>query len=243
MIAVADSDAERAVLVARLERGAPDGVALDLDISAPRPVIAPFAFDATLAAGGLAVAACSADSDATAARIAAAVKGAGLAGDAACAVGLGAPSADWAAAVERGLAALTDLGGGRFVLRDLSAELTAPEATAPERLAAVSDALDRGLPDVFQLATVVPPRMETTADGDRVYAPEFVASLGGDGMVRLTGPVKDAASGTAIATVAASLFGHERVLDETVVDPGLPDGWPGRILAGVEALARVREGG
>lgn len=242
VIAVADSDAERAALVARLERGAPQGVALDLDISAPRPVIAPFAFDATLADGRLAVSACSADSDDAAARIVAAAQAAGLDGAADCAVGLGAPSPDWAAAIERGLAALSDLGGGRFVLRDLSAELTAPEDTAPERLAAVSDALDRGLPDVFQLATVVPPRMETTADGDLVYAPEFVARLGDDGVVRLAGPVRDAASGTAIASVAASLFGHERVIDETAVDPALPDGWPVRVLAGVEALARLREG-
>ncbi len=242
VIAVADSDEERAALVARLGRGAPAGVTLDLDISAPRPVIAPFAFDARLDGDALTLAACSADSDETAARIAAAATAAGLAGEAACAVGLGAPSPEWAAAVERGLAALTELGGGRFVLRDLSAELTAPAETAAERLAAISDGLDRGLPDVFQLATVVPPRMETTAEGAQVYAPEFVAELGDDGMVRLSGPVKDAASGTAIASVAASLFGHDRVIDETAVDAALPDGWPGRVLAGVEALARVRAG-
>jgi OOP family OmpA-OmpF porin len=84
--------------------------------------------------------------------------------------------------------------------------------------------------------------METTAAGERVYAPEFVAALGQDGMVRLSGQVKDAASGTAIASVAASLFGHDRVIDETAVDPQLPEGWPGRVLAGVEALARVRQG-
>lgn len=242
VIAVADSDRERAALVARLERAAPEAVRLDLDISAPRPVIAPFAFDAVLAGGQLSVAACSAGNEETAVRIVAAAKAAGLAGEAACAVGLGAPSPEWAAAVERGLAALTDLGGGRFVLRDLSAELTAPEGTAPERVAAVSDTLDRGLPDVFQLATIAPAGVETTAEGERVYAPEFVATLGEDGLVRLSGQVKDAASGTAIASVAASLFGHERVIDETAIDPGLPAGWPGRVLAGVEALARVREG-
>ena len=242
VIAVADSDPERAALEARLEQGAPEGVALDLDISAPRPVIAPFAFDASLADGVLTLAACSADSDETAARIAAAAKAAGLAGDAACAIGLGAPSAEWAAAVERGLAALTGLGGGRFVLRDLSAELTAPEGMAPERLAAASDALDRGLPDVFQLATVVPPRMATSEGGERVYAPEFAASLGEDGTVRLSGQVKDPASRTAIASYAAALFGHERVIDETAVDPALPEGWPGRVLAGIEALAALKQG-
>ena len=144
--------------------------------------------------------------------------------------------------MERGLAALTGLGGGRFVLRDLSAELTAPEGMAPERLAAASDALDRGLPDVFQLATVVPPRMATSEGGERVYAPEFAASLGEDGTVRLSGQVKDPASRTAIASYAAALFGHERVIDETAVDPALPEGWPGRVLAGIEALAALKQG-
>lgn len=242
VIAVADSDPERAALEARLAGGAPEGVALDLHISAPRPVIAPFAFDASLADGMLTLAACSADSDETAARIAAAAQATALAGEAACAVGLGAPSPDWAAAVEKGLAALADLGGGRFVLRDLAAELTVPEDTAPERLAAVSDALDRGLPDVFQLATVVPPRMATSEGGERVYAPEFAASLGADGTVRLSGPVRDTASRMAIASYAAALFGHERVIDETAVDPGLPEGWPGRVLAGIEALAALKQG-
>lgn len=256
VIAVADDDPARAALALRLERGAPAGVALDLDISAPRPVIAPFAFDATLAGGRLSVAACSADSEEAAARIVSAAKAAGAAeaaeaagdadgdadGGAECAVGLGAPSPDWAAAVERGLAALTELGGGRFVLRDLSAELTGPAEVPPERIAAVADRLDRGLPDVFQLRTVVPPRMVATADGGQAYAPEFVATLGPDGIVRLTGGVKDPASRTAIATVAAALFGHERVLDETAVDPQVPAGWPGRVLAGVEALAKVKEG-
>ena len=176
------------------------------------------------------------------ARITAAARGAGFAGEAPCAVGLGAPSPDWAVAVEKGLAALSELGGGRFVLRDLSAELTAPDATPPDRLKAASETLDRALPDVFQLATVVPPRMETTAEGGQVYAPEFAATLDGDGAVRLTGSVKDAASRTAIASVAASLFGHDRVLDETALDPALPDGWPGRVLAGVEALASLEQG-
>ena len=242
VIAVAESDRERIALETRLGRAAPEGVLLDLDISAPRPVIAPFAFDATLADGVLTIAACSAETDEMAASIAATARAAGLAGDGGCAVGLGAPSPEWAAAVERGLGALTELGGGRFLLRDLSAELTAPAAARPERVTAISDALDRALPDVFQLATIVPPRMEPTADGEQVYAPEFAALLASDGNVRLTGQVKDAASQTAIASFAAALFGHARVLDETVVDPALPDGWPGRVLAGVHGLAALREG-
>ena len=82
-------------------------VALTLEISAPRPVIAPFAFDFSQRDGVAHLAACSADSPEAAAQILVAARAAGLAGDADCAIGLGAPSPDWAAAVARGLDALT----------------------------------------------------------------------------------------------------------------------------------------
>jgi OOP family OmpA-OmpF porin len=242
VIAVADSDGARGAVEDRLRHATPPGVELSLDISAPRPVIAPFVFDVSLRDGPSGVAACSAETQESAQRILAAVRAAGLPGDADCAVGLGAPSPDWEEAVESGLRALTELGGGRFVLRDLAAEITAPEGTAPERLSAVTGTLDAALPDVFQVSAIMPPRMETTADGDRVYAPRFAASLADDGTVRLSGQVKDAASRLAIASYAAALFGHERVIDETVVDPNLPDGWPVRVLAGVEALSDLNRG-
>ena len=106
----------------------------------------------------------------------------------------------------------------------------------------MSAKLDAALPDVFQLTTVMPPRMETRPDGARVYAPVFDASLQEDGAVRLTGPVQDMASRAAIGSFASALFGHDRVTNLTVIDPALPEGWPGRVLAGVEALAALKEG-
>jgi OOP family OmpA-OmpF porin len=242
IIAVADSDPERGALEAGLRRAAPASLDLTLEISAPRPVIAPFAFDFGLRDGTAWLDACSADSEEAAAAILAAARAAGLAGAADCAVGLGAPSPDWAAAVARGLDAIGKLGGGRFTLSDLTAELTAPEDTGAEALASVSTALDAALPDVFQLTTVMPPRMETGADGARVYAPRFDARLDENGDLRLSGPVQDAASQTAIASFAAALFGHAHVINATVVDPALPEGWPGRVLAGVEALSGLSEG-
>ena len=60
--------------------------------------------------------------------------------------------------------------------------------------------------------------------------------------MRLSGPVQDATSRAAILSFAAALFGHDRVIDDTMIDPALPEGWPGRVLAGVEALAALKEG-
>ena len=242
VIAVADSDPERAALEARLRGAAPDGVSLTLDISAPRPVLSPFAFDFRLGDGVGRLAACSADSQEAADAILAAARDAGLGAAAACAVGLGSPSPDWAAAVADGLEALKALGGGRFALNDLAAELTGPEDVAPERLTEVAAALDDALPDVFQLATVMPRRMEAGSDGQPVYAPRFDATLAEDGTIRLAGAVQDATSRTAIDSFAAALFGHDRVVNSTVLDPQLPDGWPVKVLAGVEALAALKEG-
>ncbi len=242
VIAVADSDPDRAKLEARLERAVPEGVALTLDISAPRPVIAPFAFDFSLEDGTGRLAACSAESPEAASAIVAAVRTAGLTGPADCEVGLGAPSPEWPAAVARGLDALRALGGGRFVLKDIAAELTAPDDTAPETLTEVSTGLDADLPDVFQLTTVVPPRMATDAQGAQVYAPRFDAALQEDGTVRLSGAVKDTTAQGAILSFASALFGHDRVTNGTAIDPALPDGWPGRVLAGVEALSALKEG-
>jgi OOP family OmpA-OmpF porin len=242
VIAVAESDEARGALEARLRRAAPEGVALALDLSAPRPVIAPFAFDFALEADGTGrLAACSAESEAAAAAILAAARAAGLAGEANCRVGLGAPAPARGGAVVRGLDALKALGGGRFVLSDIAAELTAPESAGSDAVTEISAALDDELPEVFQLTTVMPPRMETR-EGARVYAPRFGASLGEDGAVRLSGAVRDATARQAIVSFAFALFGHDRVTDATVLDPELPDGWPGRVLAAVEALAALDQG-
>ena len=205
-------------------------------------MIAPFAFDFVLDDGTGTLATCSAESAEAADAIIAAARGAGLDGPAECAIGLGAPSAGWVAAVARGIDALKRLGGGRFALTDIAAELTAPEGIPAEQLTEVAAALDAALPDVFQLTTVTPPRMETRSDGARVYAPRFEAFLLADGAVRLAGPVQDATSRAAIESYAAALFGHARVINTTVIDPALPEGWPGRVLAGVEALATLHEG-
>ena len=242
VIAVSDSDTDRATLEERLKKAVPDGVSLSLEISSPRPVIAPFAFDVQLAGGTLAVSACSAETPEMASAILTALRAAGLHGDADCAIGLGSPSPDWSEAIATGLDALSALGGGRFTLRDLAARLTAPEETAPEKLAEVSARLNDNLPDVFQLETVMPPRMETGEDGERIYAPAFSATLGGNGKVRLAGALKDETSRDAVVTYATALFGHDQVTDATVLDPALPEGWPGRVLAGVEALASLAEG-
>ncbi len=215
---------------------------LALDISAPRPVISPFAFDLTLDKAGGRLAACSADTPEAAESILAAVRAAGLPDVADCRVGLGAPSPDWAAAVTEGIAALKTLGGGRFSLSDAAAELTPPDGAAADRAAAAAATLKAALPGGFGLTTVTPPTPAADAQAAAVAVPRFGADLREDGSVHLSGPVKDATSQAAILSFAAARFGHDRVSDGMKIDAALPEGWPGRVLAGVDALAALKVG-
>lgn len=238
---IADNDAERSALDARLRAGAPAGLTVEVDISTPRPVIAPFVFDYRLADGNGTLVACSAETDEAAAAIVASARAAGLSGDATCAVGLGAPSADWTNAVESGLKAVKELGGGRFSLRDLSAELSGPLGGDGAALNRAGAALDAALPDPFRVATVAAPvpaaAGETEDDG-----PHFAAVRLLDGKVRLSGEVPDPTSRDAILSFAAAQFGHDSVVDQTEFDVAVPSDWTVRIIAAIEALEPLQEG-
>lgn len=243
VIAVADSAAARAALERRLVAGLPKTVSLSLDISAPRQVIAPFRLSYVLdAKAGGRFEACSAEDDAAVAAIMEAAAGAGLAGGTHCEVGLGAPGPDWAEAAAAGIEALGKLGAGRFSLTDARAVLASGPDIAPEALHEAAAALRGALPPSYGLTANAPPRMEVDADGAEVYAPRFTATLGKDGGLKLAGAVRDETQRQAIVSYAAARFGHDRVADTTVLDPDLPEGWPGRVIAGIDALGEIHAG-
>ena len=213
---------------------------LALDVTAPLPVIAPFQVDFALTGGTSRLVACAAETDADAAIIAAA---AGLpATD--CMLGLGAPSAEWAAAAAAGIAAVRGLGGGRFTLADLEATFIPPRGAAPGRLATAAERLAAALPSAVALEVRAGPTVPPagTKAGGTPQPPRFGAMIDPDGKVLLSGVVADDATRAAIESYAAALFGADRVEDTTVVAGGLPEGWPGRVLTGVEALALLKEG-
>ncbi len=220
----------------------PQGVALETDIAAPRPVVAPFVVDFVLDETGARLASCTAETSEAAAQIITAARAAGLAGLRDCAVGLGAPSLDWPRVATLGIETVGALGGGRFAVTDTRATLTGPGSASPETLNAAGEMLAAHLPSGYELTTIMPPRMEARPGGAPVYAPRFEARLNADGSVELAGAVRDAGSQAAIASYTAALFGHDQVRGTTVIDPELPDGWPGRVLAGIEALAEIKEG-
>ena len=113
----------------------------------------------------------------------------------------------------RGLAALSELGGGRFALERHRGRADAARAARRRtKLAAAAATLDAALPDVFRLdhgdAAAGGRRGRRAAAGAGVRRRRCRA----DGAVRLSGPVKDATSQDAILSYAAALFGHDRVM-------------------------------
>jgi OOP family OmpA-OmpF porin len=234
--ALASSEDERRATEATLRAAAPDGVAVEIQVDAPRPAIDPFRVEFTLSGGSGRLTACAAETEADAAAILEAAQ----ASD--CDLGLGAPAPEWADAATAGIEAARALGAGRFSMSGHDARLSGAEGTAPERLRAVGEGLRRRLPAAISLTLVAPRPPERAATAGHAPTPRFDAFLLPDGAVRLAGPVRDSQSREAIASFAAALFGHDRVVDATVIEPDLPEGWPGRVLAGVEALSMMKEG-
>lgn len=236
--AIADSPAEKARIETALARARPEGVALELDVSAPRPVIAPFTLRFTLGEAVASFDACSADTEAAREAILAAAVAAGAEGRIDCRLGLGAPSPLWGEAAARAIAGLAEMGGGTLTLSDADVTLLAAPGTDPALFDRVAGEVAGALPASFAFAAELPeaaPREEGPA--------EFTARLTEEGAVRLSGRLADAGSAETVATYARARFGSEAVTTATRVAGGdMPPGWSVRVLAGLDALARLGEG-
>ena len=76
----------------------------------------------------------------------------------------------------------------------------------------------------------------------KIVLPDFTATRSPEGLVQLRGRLPTVIAKTAIEAYAKSLFGHKAVHVQTRLDENLPDGWPIRVLGGLEALAELHHG-
>ncbi|MDP4031854.1 MAG: OmpA family protein [Pseudorhodobacter sp.] len=236
--AISDSAAEKRRLETALASHRPADLAVAIAISAPRPVLTPFTLRFVKDADGARFDACSADTDRARSRILAAAVAAGTNGKTACTIGLGVPSPSWAAAAEAGIRAVAALGAGSVTFSDADVTLLAAEDTAQATFDRVVGELQAALPPVFSLQATLPPKPATSPQGPA----EFTASLAEDGQVQLRGRLTDALLRNAVDSYARANFGAGRVYTATRLDPDLPDGWPVRVLAGLESLAELNSG-
>ncbi|MFN7222838.1 MAG: OmpA family protein [Paracoccaceae bacterium] len=235
--AIAASAEEQRRLTTELNGAKPEGLMVVIDISAPRPVLTPFTLRFVLDAEGARFDACSADTDRARNRILASGVAAGVQGRPDCIIGLGVPSPSWADAAIAAIGAVKALGAATVTFSDADVSLVAADSVSQADFDRIVGELDNALPEVFSLSASLE-RKSATAQGPA----EFTASLNPAGRVELRGRVTDELMRDAVASYAQARFGVGNVYTATRLDDDLPDGWPVRVLAGLEALGELAEG-
>ncbi|MBE1291176.1 MAG: OmpA family protein [Rhodobacteraceae bacterium] len=237
--AMADSPEQRADLEIDLNRRAPNGVEVNLNISAPRPVITPFTLRLVKGGDITRFDACSADTDKARAQILTAARAAGLEGEVDCVIGLGVPSTSWGDAVATAIRGLNELGGGTLTFSDADVTLTALMGTDQALFDRVVGELEGTLPEAFALLATLPPTPEAE---DEAVVQEFTATLSPEGLVQLRGRLPNDIARDTTDSYARARFGTETVHMATRLDDTLPPTWPFRVMAGLDALSLLNNG-
>ena len=240
--AISDSQDEKARIESDLIANKPDTVVLITHISAPRPVITPFSLRLIKDENGVRFDSCSADTAAARTRILTAAKAIGLKEDTDCTIGLGVPSPRWGEAAALAIKAVDELGGGSLTFADADITLVAPDDLKQVDFDRIVHNLESSLPDVFSVHAILPPKplLEGRTAASEVL--EFLVTKSPEGMVQMHGRLRDERVRSAIDAFAKAQFGGDKVYSTTRVDSSLPEGWPNRILAGLEALSRLYNG-
>ena len=236
--AVSDTREERAQYIAALQQNRPREIEISLDISAPRPVITPFALRFVLDSDGGRFETCTADTLEARDRIVAAGLAAGASGIVPCTIGLGVPSPSWSEAVETALEALARLGEGSVTFSDADLTLAAVQGTDREEFDTVVGALNADLPDLFSLQAILP-EPEVVEETGPI---RFIATLDPDEGARLRGRLPPGGIGASVETFATAVFGADRIEIATREVADLPPGWAVRVMAGLTALAELNDG-
>ncbi len=235
--AITDSEDQKRNVEAALRNAKPAAITLVLDVSAPRPVIAPFTLRFLIDDQGARFDACSADTEVARRRILAAAGVAGAPADTPCAIGLGVPTPRWSEAVEAVISAVVSLGGGSVTISDADITLEAPQGVSQPTLDRVVGELESSLPEVFSLAASLG---AGTTEGQGPA--EFLATMGETGTVEIGGRLVDELQRNAVMAYSEAAFGADKVKMAARLDPALPDGWPVRVMAGLEAMKQLTSG-
>lgn len=236
--AMTDSAEEKRNTEIKLARDVPNGVRLALNISAPRPVVTPYTLRLVFENEKARFDACTADTEEAKSRIISAAGALGLQDQPNCIIGLGVPSPNWGKAAEMAIAALGDLGGGSVTFSDADISLEALQGTPQSVFDAVVGNLENTLPDVFTLHSFLPPPEDNSAP----EVPEFVATLSPEGLVQIRGRVGSEFMRETVDSFAKARFSSDAVHTTARVAEELPDDWPLRTLAGLEALSYLSNG-
>ena len=240
--AVTESTEEQSAVEQALLKAKPKSVILVMEISAPRPVIAPFRFRMRIDGDNIALQSCSSDTRAARDRILRAVREAGGKQKLACDIGLGVPTTEWDEAIVQSVQTLAALGSGTLDVSDSDISLVIADPLSQSRFNSLVGSLESSLPELFSLQAVPPPKISLDGIQTATEAPEFVATRSPEGLVQLRGRIQNQQAKESVGAFAAALFGASAVNNRTLIDPDLPDGWPTRVLAGLEGLSELNHG-
>ncbi len=240
--AITESQDEKTAIERTLLTLRPGNIALDMKISAPRPVISPFSLRLIVDEAGARFDACSADNEQNREQILSAARAAGLQSEASCSIGLGAPTPRWAEAAVKSIQALVELGGGSVTFSDADITLVANTKIKQIDFDRIVYNLEQTLPDIFSVRAILPPKPVLDGQKSKVEPPEFLATKSPEGLLQMRGRVRDESTQVSVNNFAKAMFGGGNVDDTTRTDPAMPDGWPVRILAGLQSLGLLNNG-
>lgn len=235
--AVVKSDAEKQLLQQDLMSLKPEGVMLSIDITAPRPIFAPYTLT-VIANDSETTLMCYALTPDGGNRIVDAAIRLGAPETSACEIGLGAPTDNWAEVAIVGMETVAKMGGGMLEMQDSGVTLTSPEDFDAQAFNVISQTLREALPVSYSLKTILP-KAEVVQDNDT--RPYFNAQLD-SGNVLLEGVTIDETSKRTLLIYAEAKFGHEAVNDISKIADFAPHGWTSRQLVALEVLAMLIEG-
>ncbi len=238
LTALADSREQKTTFERALIKALPDTLPVAIDVAAPRPVITPFTARLVIDETGPHFDACVAETESGHTRLLAAAKAIGIENPT-CTIGLGAPSAQWAAAVETGMRALEELGQGTVTFSDGDVSLIAQEGTSVAVFDKVVGELEADLPPAFTLHATLP---EVEAEASEETQAQFIAIRSPEGQTQLRGRIADERSKLATEALARAAFGAHTVYSAMRIDEDLPQGWATRTVAAIEALAVLENG-
>jgi len=236
--AVVASAAEKTRLIQYLQSGRPDRVTLNIEITAPRPIFAPYSLTFMLSQDGAKLQ-CQALTKTGSATIVAAAVAAGLESPSDCDIGLGAPTDNWANIAAAAIKTVTKMQGGMLEMQDSGITITAPEDFDPLVFAGLVEDLSHILPKAYVLHAILPHKQ--AAEGAKAK-PWFTATLAETGKVVLQGVAIDAVSQKTLEAYGEAQFGYENIKDTTEIAEFAPHGWTAHQLAALDVLALLDAG-
>lgn len=225
-------------LETRLDGAQFDGLATDIALKLPRPVLSPFMTRFTLDETSARFEICAAESEAGRATILAAAVAAGAGPDADCTAALGAPDPNWSATVAQGISLVSALGAGTVTFSDLSVTISLPAvARDSSEFETRMARFETALPQIYALSVVERP--DTSAED---YELRFTATRSPEGLINLRGPVGPLDAREIVQTLADARFGGGRLHTALRGGTALPDAWPVQVMAAVDALTHLDTG-